>query len=75
MRNKKRDYDEITAFTGNYIGRTALDCIEAYAKKRKIVEHRAGSVFWDKVDQGIISTESVDGVEYIKDINKKEEVK
>lgn len=50
----KRDYAEIVAFAQAYIGCPAIDCIEAYAQKRRIVWHRAGRAFWDKVDDGEI---------------------
>lgn len=50
----KRDYAEIVAFAEAYIGRPTIDCIEAYSQKRRIVSHRAGRAFWDKVDDGEI---------------------
>lgn len=53
-RNYKRDYEELPQFAKNYIDKTALECIEEYAKKRKMVSHRAGSAFWDLVDDGVI---------------------
>ena len=56
MRNYERDYAEIVAFSAGFIGRKAVECIEAYARKRKIVEHRASRAFWDKVEDGEIKT-------------------
>jgi hypothetical protein len=54
--DKARDYREIVSFSQKFIGRKAVECIEAYAAKRKMAEHRAGKAFWDKVDEGLIKT-------------------
>ena len=67
-RDYERDYREIATFAGDYIGKPAIECIDAYAEKRKIVSHRAGKVFWDKVDKGEIQIYTVDGRIYIKAI-------
>ncbi len=53
-RNYKRDYEELPKFAQKYIGEPSANCIEAYAKKRGIVLHRAGKAFWNLVDDGII---------------------
>jgi hypothetical protein len=55
-RNIARDYAEIVSFAQEYIGERAVKCIEAYARKRKIVMHRAAKVFWAKNDNGDIQT-------------------
>jgi hypothetical protein len=56
----KRRYDldkpGMLRFAAGFIGMRTLDCIEAYAHKRKIVLHRAGQAFWDLVDEGLIVT-------------------
>lgn len=55
----KRDYAEIVAFAQAYIGCPAIDCIEAYAKKRRIVSHRIGRAFWNKVYEGEIKVSPI----------------
>jgi hypothetical protein len=66
QRNIKRDYDEIVKFSTNYIDKTTLECIEAYATKRKIISHRAGKAFWNNVDDGNIKVELINGLYYIR---------
>jgi hypothetical protein len=44
------------SFAQKYVGRRAVECIEAYARKRKIVDHRAAKAFWAKNDEGNIKT-------------------
>ena len=65
-RNYKRDYKELPVFAKNYIGKSTLDCIEAYAAKRKIVSHRAGSAFWCLVDDGVINVVNNNGLYFIQ---------
>ena len=67
----KRDYAEIVEFAEGYIGKRAIECIEAYARKRRIVEHRAGKAFWGKADDGeiIVSREGTVFF-YIKGVKK-----
>lgn len=69
-RDIARDYREITGFAAGYIGRRAVDCIDAYAAKRRMASYRAGRAFWDKVDDGEIVTENRGGIEYIKNIKE-----
>lgn len=65
-RNYKRDWEELPKFAQSFKGEKAIDCIEAYAEKRRIVLHRAAKAFWDLVDCGEIETaEKSDGYEYI----------
>ena len=65
-RNYARDYAEIAAFARKFRGHPTLECIEAYAQKRKIVSHRAGKAFWAKVDDGEIEVhKGPDGLYYI----------
>ncbi len=65
-RNYKRDYEELPKFAEDFIGETAVACIEAYAAKRRIVEHRAATAFWNLVDDGQISVkEGASGISYI----------
>jgi len=54
-RNVARDYAEIVGFAAQYIGKPAIECIDAYAAKRRIAVSRAGRAFWDKVDEGEIT--------------------
>lgn len=54
-RDIARDYAEIVGFAAGFVGKTALECIEAYAAKRRIAVGRAGRAFWDKVDEGEIT--------------------
>lgn len=66
-RNIKKDYEELPAFSKFYSGEKAVECIEAYAKKRRVVEHRICTAFWDCVEEGLIIVETrADGYEYIK---------
>ena len=60
-RDYARDYRELPKFAEQFKGKTTTECIEAYSKKRKIVEHRAGKVFWNLADDGIIRVEAVGG--------------
>ena len=53
-RDYKRDYQELPEFSKKYNNCEASECIESYAKKRKIVIHRVAKCFWDLVDQGKI---------------------
>ena len=64
-RNYKRDYEELPGFASTFIGKTTLECIEAYATKRKIASHRAGKAFWDLVDDGEIAVNYKGGIAYI----------
>ena len=64
-RNYKRDYEELPSFAVKFAGKTTLECIEAYAAKRKIVSHRAGKAFWNLVDDGEIAVKYKDGMAYI----------
>ena len=36
-RDYSRDYKELPVFAEKYIGKRAVDCIDAYAKKRRVV--------------------------------------
>lgn len=53
-RNHKKDYEELPCFAEGFKNKTTLECIEAYAQKRKVVSHRIGKVFWALVDEGKI---------------------
>jgi hypothetical protein len=64
-RNYQRDYEEIAKFAAGFIGRPTLECIEAYAAKRKMVSHRVGSAFWGQVDEGVIKVIERSGIYYI----------
>lgn len=67
-RNYQKDFDELPDFAKKYSGRTTLECIEAYAKRRKVVTHRIGIAFWALVDDGEIKIEldKVDQIYYVK---------
>ena len=65
-RNYKRDYEELPGFAKKYVGKAAIECIEAYAAKRKMVSHRAGSAFWELVDDGAISVTQINGLYFIQ---------
>jgi hypothetical protein len=54
-RNTARDYAEIAKFAETFVGKRAIECITTYARKRKIVDHRAAKAFWSKVDSGIVT--------------------
>ena len=43
------DYAEIQKYAAGLIGKRATECIEAYARKRRIIEYKAGNAFWSKV--------------------------
>jgi len=64
-RDYARDYRELPKFAEQFKGKTTMECIEAYARKRKIVEHRAGKAFWNLADDGIIRVEGVEGGQYL----------
>lgn len=59
-RDYARDYRELPKFAEQFKGKTTMECIEAYAHKRKIVEHRAGKAFWNLADDGIIRVETLE---------------
>lgn len=59
-RDYARDYKELPVFAEQFKGKSTMDCIEAYAKKRKIVEHRAGEAFWNLADDGVIKVKPVE---------------
>jgi hypothetical protein len=73
-RNIARDYAEIVAFAQQFVGKRAIDCIQAYARKRKIVDRRAGKAFWAKNDGGYIQTlVDADGFEVIAGVELERE--
>lgn len=53
-RDYKRDYKELPEFSKKYNGCPAFECMEGYAKKRRIVIHRVADCFWQLVDDGLI---------------------
>lgn len=65
-RDYQRDYTELVGFSKAYQGKTTLQCIEDYSRKRKIVCHRTGKAFWSLVDQGKINVEEIDGICFIR---------
>lgn len=66
-RNYAKDYQELPLFADKHKGATALQVIEEYARKRKVVSHRIGATFWELVEQGIIITnKEKDGIERIQ---------
>lgn len=66
-RNYQRDYNELPEYAAKHKGEKAVDVIESYAKKRKIVFHRASAAFYDLAYRGTILTEEKeDGYVYIK---------
>jgi hypothetical protein len=64
--NIARDYAEIVSWAERYKGRPTLECIQDYAKHRRMGTHRAGKAFWDKADAGEISIVLVSGIAFIK---------
>lgn len=64
-RNYPRDYQELPEFAKKYAGKTALECIEAYAKNRKVVSHRISAAFWDLVDSKEITIIMRNGIAII----------
>ena len=65
-RDYERDRAEIVSVASKYQNMRAIDCIEDYAKKRKVVTHRIGKAFWSAVDNGEIGIYYADGAAYIK---------
>jgi hypothetical protein len=51
---KRTDYEQMLKLAKSNIGKKAIEVIEMFAAKRKIVSHRAGKVFWSLVDDGEI---------------------
>lgn len=64
-RDYDKDFRELPIFAKQYCNKPTLECIEAYAKKRKIVSHRAGKVFWELVDCGSIVVYAANGIFYV----------
>ncbi len=66
-RNYQKDFDDLPDFAKKYSGRTTLECIEAYANRRKVVTHRIGNAFYALVDDGEIKIEQdkVDRLYYV----------
>lgn len=58
-------------FAQERVGERAVDVIDAFAAKRRIVSHRAGKVFWGLVDDGLVSCEAdSQGYEILKAVRE-----
>lgn len=66
--NTARDYNEIVQFAAGYLNKTTLECIEAYAAKRRIAAYRAGKAFWAQADAGAIQIHENGGLFYIEGV-------
>ncbi|MDR0881605.1 MAG: hypothetical protein LBP55_03565 [Candidatus Adiutrix sp.] len=65
-KTKPTDLTLMLKFATTFVGRACLDVIAGFARKRRIVDHRAASVFWNLVDDGrIICHLNQDGVEVV----------
>jgi len=66
---KQTDYPSMLRLAKSNIGSRAIDVIDAFAKKKGVVSHRAGKVFWALVDEGQIVCTYVNGIAWVSAAN------
>jgi hypothetical protein len=56
MRNTlPKDYEQMLKLAKSNIGKRAVDVMDEFTSKRKVVFHRAAKVFWTLVEEGKVS--------------------
>jgi len=72
---KPADYSDMLNLAERSVGSRAVDIIDAFANKKRVVSHRAGKVFWALVEDGKIVCTYADGIAWVSKVEIDKHIK